>query len=59
MLDRTPVINTGQFNRTISGKPPGTKVEITFLRDGKEYKIQAEVAAEFDEPEPAKASQND
>ncbi len=47
-LDKTPVINTGQFNRTISRKTPGTKVEITFLRDGKEYNVQAEVAPEQD-----------
>ncbi len=48
MLDKSPVINTGQFNRSISGKVPGTKVEITFLRDGKEYNIQAEIGAEVD-----------
>ncbi len=48
MLDKTPVINTGQFNRVISRKVPGTKVEITFLRDGKEYNIQAEIGAELD-----------
>ena len=49
-LDRAPVVNTGQFNRVISSKAPGTKVEITFLRDGKEYSIQAEIAAERDVP---------
>jgi serine protease Do len=48
-LDRAPIVNTGQFNRTISRMTPGTKVEITFIRDGKEYNIQAEVAAERDQ----------
>jgi serine protease Do len=59
MLDRSPVVNTGQFNRTISRKPPGTKVELTFMRDGKEYSIQAEIAAGLDVPEVPKASPND
>jgi serine protease Do len=60
MLDATPVVNTGQFNRTISGKTPGTKVAITFLRDGKEYKVEAEVAAEFDAVEaPSAPTRND
>jgi serine protease Do len=45
-LDRTPVVNKGQFNRTIARKTPGTKVEIGFIRDGKEYSIEAEVAVE-------------
>ena len=45
-LDGAPVVNRGQFNRLIARKSPGTKVEITFLRAGKEYTIQAEVAAE-------------
>ena len=52
-LDRAPIVNTGQFNRTISRMAPGTKVEITFIRDGKEYNIQAEIAAERDQAPPA------
>jgi serine protease Do len=51
-LDRAPIVNRGQFNRIISGKVPGTQVEITFLRDGREFSVKAEVAAEI-EPVPA------
>jgi serine protease Do len=49
-LDRSPVINKGQFNRIISSKAPGTQVEITFLRDGREFSVKAEVAAEAESP---------
>lgn len=44
-LDQKPVVNTGQFNRIISRKVPGSKVAITFIRDGKEYSIEAEIGA--------------
>jgi serine protease Do len=45
-LDRSPVVNNRQFNRAISDRTPGTVVEITFLREGREYTVKAEVAAE-------------
>jgi len=48
MLDKVPVVNKSQFNRIVTRKAPGSKVEITFLRGGKEYSIQAEVAARSD-----------
>jgi len=35
-----------QFNRVIAGKAPGTKVSIHILRDGREYKLTAEIAEE-------------
>jgi hypothetical protein len=43
----------------ISRKTPGTKVEITFLRAGKEYNVQAEVAAELDAPDAGRPRPND
>jgi serine protease Do len=49
-LDKLPVVNKGQFNRIVSRKTPGTKVDITFLRDGKEFTVSAEVAAEAETP---------
>jgi serine protease Do len=55
-LDSSPVVNTGQFNRIISGKAPGTKVEIKFVRAGKEYSVSAEVTGE---PDAARPTQND
>lgn len=48
LLDKSPVVNKGQFNRIISHKLPGTRVEITFLREGKEYSVMAEVEPEKD-----------
>jgi serine protease Do len=50
LIDKTPVVNKGQFNRLIARKSPGTKVEITFVRGGKEYSIEAEVATETRTP---------
>lgn len=35
-----------QFNRVIASKAPGTKVAIQILRDGREYKLTAEIAEE-------------
>jgi serine protease Do len=49
-LDKAPVLNRGQFNRAISVKAPGTTVEITFLRDGKEFSVKAEVVADESAP---------
>lgn len=44
-VDQTPVANKAQFNRIVTRKAPGSKVGITFLRDGKEYSITAEVGS--------------
>lgn len=44
-VDRTPVTNKAQFNRIVTRKSPGTKVDITFLREGKEYSITAEIGS--------------
>lgn len=35
-----------QFNRLIAGKVPGTKISIQILRDGREYKLTAEIGEE-------------
>jgi serine protease Do len=35
-----------QFNRLIAGKAPGTKIAIEILRDGREYKLTAEIGEE-------------
>jgi serine protease Do len=48
MLDKVPVVNKAQFNRIVTRKAPGAKVEITFLRGGKEYSILAEVGSRAD-----------
>jgi len=37
------VVSTGQFNRAVAGKVPGTKIGITVVRGGKEYKLEAEL----------------
>ena len=44
-VDQTPVLNKAQFNRIVTRKAPGSKVGITFMRDGKEYSITAEVGS--------------
>lgn len=44
-VDQAPVANKAQFNRIVTRKAPGSKVVITFLRDGKEYSITAEVGS--------------
>lgn len=44
-VDQTPVANKAQFNRIVTRKAPGSRVEITFIRDGKEYTITAEVGS--------------
>lgn len=44
-VDQTPVANKAQFNRIVTRKAPGSKVVITFVRDGKEYNITAEVGS--------------
>ena len=42
-LNDVDVVSTGQFNRAVASKPPGTKVAITIYRGGKEYKIEAQL----------------
>lgn len=36
-----------QFNRIVAGKPPGTKVAVRILRDGREYTLNAEIGEEM------------
>lgn len=43
-VNGAPVYSTGQFNRTISRIPPGSRVEIKIRRDEREFIVSAEVA---------------
>lgn len=43
-VNGTPIYSTGQFNRTISRIPPGSRVEIRIRRDEREFTLNAEVA---------------
>lgn len=45
-LDNQPVLSTGQFNRLVASKSPGSKVSITFVRDSKEYTLEVELVVE-------------
>jgi serine protease Do len=45
-VDREPVTSHVEFNRRIAGKPPGTKIVIQILREGREYSLDAEVGEE-------------
>ena len=45
-VDRQPVTSYVQFNRLIAAKPPGTKLAIQILRDGREYTLNAEIGEE-------------
>ena len=42
-VDGDPISDALDLSRTISGKNPGTKVELTIWRDGKEQKISVEL----------------
>lgn len=42
-VNGTLIYSTGQFNRTISRIPPGSRVEIRIRRDEREFTINAEV----------------
>jgi S1-C subfamily serine protease len=45
-VDGQSITSAVQFNRIIAGKPPGTKVAIRILRDGREYTLNAEIGEE-------------
>jgi serine protease Do len=42
-IDSTPVVSSGQFNRLIARKTPGTKVNIRIWRNEQEYTVSAAV----------------
>lgn len=42
-IDSTPVVSSGQFNRLIARKNPGTKVNIRIWRNEQEYTVSAAV----------------
>ena len=48
-VDKVPVTSYVQFNRLIAGKAPGTRVALKIMREGTEYSLEAEVAAESKE----------
>lgn len=45
-LNGEPVTSRIQFNRLIASKPPGEKVSIRILREGREYTLTAEIVGE-------------
>ena len=45
-VDGQPINSYVQFNRIVAAKPPGTKVAIRILRDGREYTLNAEIGEE-------------
>jgi S1-C subfamily serine protease len=45
-VDGQPITTAVQFNRIIASKPPGTKVVIRIMRDGREYTLNAEIGEE-------------
>jgi len=45
-VDGQSVTSAIQFNRIIASKPPGTKVVIKIMRDGREYTLNAEIGEE-------------
>ncbi len=48
-LDGQEVRDVGDFRNTISSRPPGTKLELTILRDGKDSVIKATTRAQKEE----------
>ncbi|HEY3138330.1 MAG TPA: trypsin-like peptidase domain-containing protein [Blastocatellia bacterium] len=46
LVDGQPITSYVQFNRIVAAKPPGTKVAIRILRDGREYTLNAEIGEE-------------
>lgn len=50
-LDEKEVHDANAFRNTVSSYPPGTKIELTILRKGKELKIQASTRASNDDNE--------
>jgi serine protease Do len=45
-VDGEPIMSYVQFNRIIAGKTPGAKTSIKIIREGREYTLSAEIAAE-------------
>ncbi|HSE38435.1 MAG TPA: trypsin-like peptidase domain-containing protein [Blastocatellia bacterium] len=45
-VDDQAITSAVQFNRIIASKPPGTKVVIRIMRDGREYALNAEIGEE-------------
>jgi S1-C subfamily serine protease len=45
-VDDQPITSYVQFNRIVAGKPPGAKVAIRILREGREYTLNAEIGEE-------------
>lgn len=45
-VDDQAITSAVQFNRIIASKPPGTKVVIRIMRDGREYSLNAEIGEE-------------
>jgi serine protease Do len=46
-IDSQSITSAVQFNRIIASKPPGTKVVIRIMRDGREYTLNAEIGEEI------------
>jgi serine protease Do len=45
-VDGQAITSAVQFNRIIASKPPGAKVAIKIMRDGREYTLNAEIGEE-------------
>ena len=45
-VDGQAITSAIQFNRIIASKPPGAKIVIRILRDGREYSLNAEIGEE-------------
>ena len=45
-VDGQQITTAVQFNRIVASKPPGTKVVIRIMRDGREYTLNAEIGEE-------------
>ena len=44
-IDGEPVTNARELTRKVAGLPPGTKVEVGYLREGRERKAEVELGA--------------
>jgi serine protease Do len=45
-VDRDAITSQAQFNRLVTSKSPGTKLEVKIVRDGREYPLVVEVGEE-------------
>jgi serine protease Do len=45
-IDSQAITSAVQFNRIVASKPPGAKVVIRIMRDGREYTLNAEIGEE-------------